>query len=48
MQPKFRWKLFIREIRAHLEGNIRPAAECNTPAACAPQIEPFALLPATP
>src|SRR6266581_7473581 len=22
--------------------NIRPAAECNTPAACAPRIDPFA------
>jgi ferritin len=39
---------FINQVRAHLHGNIRPAAECNTPAArtragklCAPRIDPF-------
>src|SRR5205823_2478439 len=34
---KFTWNLFTNQVRPHLHGNIRPAAECSTPAACAPQ-----------
>src|SRR5205814_9596440 len=34
---KFTWNLFTNQVRPHLHGNIRPAAECSTPVACATQ-----------
>jgi ferritin len=32
---------FINQVRAHLHGNIRPAAECKSPRRPLPRIDPF-------